>query len=42
MGVRTARAGKAAPRVPLRDSEGSRDHLTSFGRLAALSPELPP
>ena len=28
---------KAAPRVPLRHGEGSKDHLTSFGGLAALS-----
>jgi len=28
---------KAAPRVLLRHGEGSRDHLTSLGRLAALS-----
>ena len=28
---------KAAPRVPLRHGEGNKDHLTSFGGLAALS-----
>src|SRR5579863_2516923 len=28
---------KAAPRVPLRHGEGRKDHLTSFGGLAALS-----
>ena len=28
---------KAAPRVPLRHGEGGKDHLTSFGGLAALS-----
>ena len=34
----TAAPRKAAPRVPLRHGEGSRkDHLTSFGGLAALS-----
>jgi hypothetical protein len=27
----------AAPRVPLRHGEGNKDHLTSFGGLAALS-----
>jgi amino acid transporter len=30
-------AKKAAPRVPLRHGEGNKDHLTSFGGLAALS-----
>ena len=29
--------GKATPRVPLRHGEGNKDHLTSFGGLAALS-----
>jgi hypothetical protein len=29
--------GKAMPRVPLRHGEGNKDHLTSFGGLAALS-----
>src|SRR5579859_6501533 len=28
---------KVLPRVPLRHGEGSKDHLTSFGGLAALS-----
>jgi amino acid transporter len=36
MGFTTARR-KAAPRVPLRHGEGQKDHLTSFGGLAALS-----
>jgi amino acid transporter len=30
-------SGKAVPRVPLRHGEGNKDHLTSFGGLAALS-----
>jgi hypothetical protein len=29
--------GKVVPRVPLRHGEGNKDHLTSFGGLAALS-----
>lgn len=29
--------GKVMPRVPLRHGEGSKDHLTSFEGLAALS-----
>jgi hypothetical protein len=29
--------GKVAPRVPLRHGEGGKEHLTSFGGLAALS-----
>lgn len=29
--------GRVVPRVPLRPGEGSRDHLSSFGGLAALS-----
>src|SRR5579863_10256164 len=36
MGFGTAR-GKPVPRVPLRHGEGSKDQLTSFGGLAALS-----
>jgi len=36
MGSRTA-SRKARPRVPLRHGEGDKDHLTSFGGLAALS-----
>src|SRR5579863_2997226 len=36
MNFATAR-GKAMPRVPLRPGEGSKDQLTSFGGLAALS-----
>ena len=36
MDFATAR-GKAVPRVPLRHGEGNKDHLTSFGGLAALS-----
>ena len=28
---------KVVPRVPLRHGEGDKDHLTSFGGLAALS-----
>jgi amino acid transporter len=36
MGFGTA-PGKAVPRVPLRHGEGTKDHLTSFGGLAALS-----
>jgi len=36
MGLGTVSA-RAAPRVPLRHGEGSRDHLTSLGGLAALS-----
>jgi hypothetical protein len=36
MGLGTVSA-KAAPRVQLRHGEGSRDHLTSLGGLAALS-----
>ena len=36
MGFSTA-PRKVAPRVPLRHGEGRRDHLTSFGGLAALS-----
>jgi len=28
---------KVLPRVPLRHGEGNKDHLTSFGGLAALS-----
>jgi amino acid transporter len=36
MGFETA-PGKAVPRVPLRHGEGTKDHLTSFGGLAALS-----
>jgi len=36
MGYRTA-PKKLAPRVPLRHGEGEKDHLTSFGGLAALS-----
>ena len=36
MGLRTE-PRKVVPRVPLRHGEGSKDHLTSFGGLAALS-----
>jgi Amino acid permease len=36
MGFGTA-PGKVMPRVPLRHGEGNKDHLTSFGGLAALS-----
>jgi amino acid transporter len=36
MSLRAAR-GSARPRVPLRHGEGNKDHLTSFGGLAALS-----
>lgn len=36
MGFGTA-PGKVVPRVPLRHGEGNKDHLTSFGGLAALS-----
>jgi amino acid transporter len=36
MSSRTAR-GRAGPRVPLRHGEGNKDHLSSFGGLAALS-----
>jgi Amino acid permease len=36
MGFGTA-PGKVVPRVPLRHGEGGKDHLTSFGGLAALS-----
>jgi hypothetical protein len=39
VGFGTAR-GKAVPRVPLRHGEGNKDHLTSFGGLAALSPDV--
>src|SRR6266853_1919453 len=36
MGFGTA-SKKVVPRVPLRHGEGNKDHLTSFGGLAALS-----
>ena len=35
--VTPATPGKVMPRVPLRHGEGGKDHLTSFGGLAALS-----
>jgi hypothetical protein len=36
MGLGAARV-RGLPRVPLRHGEGSKDHLSSFGGLAALS-----
>ncbi|HEY6789727.1 MAG TPA: APC family permease [Trebonia sp.] len=36
MGIRAVR-GRAGPRLPLRPGEGNKDHLSSFGGLAALS-----
>jgi amino acid transporter len=35
--VTPAAPGKVMPRVPLRHGEGGKDHLTSFGGLAALA-----